>query len=144
VRGIIQELGAEGQDTAGADLTVVDMEAGLEHLKRGTPRHTDTLLVVAEPYFRSLETAARTAELGVELGIPTVGIVANKVRGERDEEWVHRVFEPPKVGVLGIVPFDEAVVAADRAPAALIDVAPDAPAARSVADLAGRLVGTGR
>ena len=40
---------------------VADMEAGLEHLKRGTLEHADTLLVVVEPYFKSLETGRRMA-----------------------------------------------------------------------------------
>ena len=86
MRGIIRELGTDG-----ADMTVLDLEAGLEHLKRGTPRHTDALLVVAEPYFRSLETATRTAALGRELGIPQVGFVANKVRDDRDEDMIRQV-----------------------------------------------------
>jgi len=51
---------------------VLDMEAGVEHLSRGTTRNTDTLLVVAEPYYKSLETAARVAALGRELGIARV------------------------------------------------------------------------
>ena len=40
-------------------VTVVDMEAGLEHLSRGTGRHVDTLVVTLEPYYKSLETARR-------------------------------------------------------------------------------------
>src|SRR6266542_103235 len=40
-------------------ITVIDMEAGLEHLSRGTDRHVDTLLVVVEPYVKALETARR-------------------------------------------------------------------------------------
>jgi CO dehydrogenase maturation factor len=128
VRGIIRELGE-----AGGDITILDLEAGLEHLKRGTPRHTDAILVVAEPYYRSLETATRTAELGRELGIPRVAVVANKVRDEHDDEWIRKVFHPRQVEVIGTVPFDSSVVEADRQPAALIDVEPDAPAVRAVA-----------
>jgi CO dehydrogenase maturation factor len=137
VRGIIRELGADGP--AGADVTILDLEAGLENLKRGTPRHIDSLVVVAEPYFRALETAVRTAELAQELGIPSVGIVANKVRDERDEQSVRTVFESRDLAVLAVVPFDPAVVEADRVPAALIDVAPDAPAVRAIEDLVSAL-----
>ena len=66
-------------------VTVVDMEAGLEHLSRGTDRHVDTLLVVAEPYFKALETARRCVELGRELNIPRIAAVANvdEARGKR-------------------------------------------------------------
>ena len=59
---------------------VLDMEAGVEHLSRGTTRNTDILLVIAEPYYKSLETAARVAALGQELGIPRVYTITNKVR----------------------------------------------------------------
>jgi len=64
------------------------MEASLEHMRRGTVRHVDTMLIVTEPYFRSLETAARLAELGREIGIQRVAAVANKVRTEEEEAAV--------------------------------------------------------
>jgi CO dehydrogenase maturation factor len=141
VRGIIRELGATG--AGNADVTVLDLEAGLENLKRGTPRHIDSMVVVAEPYFRALETAVRTAELAQELGIPSVGIVANKVRDDRDERAVRSVFESRDLAVLAVVPFDPAVVEADRAPAALIDVAPESPAVRAIAELVEALGASG-
>ena len=48
VRGLIAEMSGHGE------YTITDMEAGLEHLKRGTARNVDVMLVVAEPYYRSL------------------------------------------------------------------------------------------
>lgn len=69
-----------------AETTVVDMEAGLEHLSRGTPRHVDTILTVVEPYFKALETGRRICELARELGIPNVHVVANKVQDPADED----------------------------------------------------------
>lgn len=48
---------------------LVDLEAGVEHLGRGTVASVDGLAVVSEPSFRSLETAARVAALGTDLGI---------------------------------------------------------------------------
>ncbi|HEX2031405.1 MAG TPA: AAA family ATPase [Actinomycetota bacterium] len=134
MRGIIRELGETD-----ADVTVVDLEAGLEHLKRGTPRHTDALVVVAEPYFRSIQTAATTAELGRELGIGTVGIVANKVRDERDESVIRDVGASRDVPVLGVIPYDDAVIEADRRPAALIDVDPASGAVRGIEGIVDRL-----
>ena len=44
------------------------IEAGLEHLSRGTARHVETLFVVGEPYFKSLETASRSFALAKDLG----------------------------------------------------------------------------
>ncbi len=60
VRGLIAELTDLGEHT------ITDMEAGLEHLKRGTARNVDMMLIVAEPYYRSLEAAMRTHELAEE------------------------------------------------------------------------------
>lgn len=127
----------------GGKLTLVDMEAGLEHLKRGTPRHTQVLVVIAEPYFRSAETALRTARLGVELGIPTVWAVGNKLRDDRDREIIEGVFQGSGIDVRALVPFDEAVVDADRQGAALLDVAPDSPGVRAISSLADDLAKLG-
>ena len=67
-------------------MTVVDLEAGLEHLSRGTARHVDTLLLIAEPYFKSLEAAQRSFALAKDLGISRIQMVANKIRSPRDED----------------------------------------------------------
>src|SRR5262245_24760265 len=96
-------------------VTVVDMEAGLEHLSRGTERHVGTLLVVLEPYFKALETARRCAELGRELGIPRVFGVANKLRGPADAAAVRGYAAAHGLRLLGEVPFDEGVYQAELA-----------------------------
>ena len=66
------------------DVTVLDMEASIEHLTRGTVRNVDVLLVVTEPYYRSLETMGRMVPLAQELGVPLILGVADKVRSEQD------------------------------------------------------------
>src|SRR2546422_11765096 len=86
VRGLVRDL------TEQAGTVVMDMEAGLEHLSRGTPRYVDTLLLVAEPYFKSMETAARSKPLAEDLGIPRILAVANKVRGAQDARAMRDFF----------------------------------------------------
>jgi CO dehydrogenase maturation factor len=100
-----------------ADVTLVDMEAGLEHLSRsgGTLAYADVLLVVMEPSRKSILTAARTLTLAHELGIPRVYGVGNKARLPDDAEFFHTVTEEYGVPLAGIVPHDAAVVEADRA-----------------------------
>ena len=100
-------------------ITVIDMEAGLEHLSRGTDRHVDTLLVVAEPYFKALETARRCTELGRELKIPRVTAVANKFRSPDELEAVRKYAAAHKIPVIGEVPFEEKIQNADLSGAAL-------------------------
>ena len=52
----------------------------------------DTLLVVAEPYFKSMETAARCKPLAEDLSIPRIVAVANKIRGPQDEDAMRQFF----------------------------------------------------
>ena len=117
------------------DVTVLDMEASIEHLTRGTLRDVETLLIVTEPYFRALETLGRTAPLARELGIPQIYVVANKVRSERDETAIREYSARLGIDLLGIVPFDEAAQEADRQNQALVAYQPDAPAVRAIAGM---------
>lgn len=119
-------------------VAVVDMEAGLEHLSRGTERGVDQLLVMLEPYYKALETARRAAELGRELGIPHVAGVANKVRDDTDRDAVRDFAERHELEILAEVPYDDEVRRADlegRAPYELGAI----PAVEAVERLADRL-----
>lgn len=122
------------------DITIVDMEASIEHLTRGTIRNVDALLVIAEPYYRSLETAGRLVPLARELGLEHVWVVANKVRNERDEAAIRAYCDRHGFEVVGVVPFDEAVTEADQQGRALLDYQPTAPAVLAVDGLADTLL----
>jgi CO dehydrogenase maturation factor len=121
------------------DVTVLDMEASIEHLTRGTVRNIDVLLVVTEPYFRSLETTGRLVPLARELGLETVWVVANKVRSPRDEAAIREYCARRGFDLVAVVPFDEGVVEADRQGSALIDAAPTSAAVKALEGLADRL-----
>jgi len=99
-----------------ADVTLVDMEAGLEHLSRsgGTLAYADVLLVIMEPSRKSILTAGRTIVLATELGIPRVYGVGNKARLPEDAEFFETVSAEYKVPLAGIIPEDPDVVEADR------------------------------
>jgi CO dehydrogenase maturation factor len=125
-------------------ITVTDMEAGLEHLRRGTTKYVDAMLVVAEPYYKSLETAGRTAELARELRIGRIYAVANKVRDERDALAVHEYFARHFVPLLATIPFDETVAEADRHGIAPIDVDANAPFVVEIAKAAGQVLRVGK
>ena len=90
------------------DVVILDMEAGIEHLTRGTAQGVDVLVVVVEPGRRSLETARRIKELGTDLGIGTVWAVANKVRDEKDRQFVVR--ELGDLEVVATIPYTSEVV----------------------------------
>ena len=63
-------------------VVILDMEAGVEHLGRGTTKGIDYMIIVVEPGARSIETAGRIAELGRQIGIDKFGIVINKAGNE--------------------------------------------------------------
>jgi len=138
VRGLLGEL-ATGNN--GETMTITDMEASIEHMSRGTIRHVDAMLMVTEPYFRSLETVGRMAPLARELGIEHVWAVANKVRSARDEEIIRSYCTDHGVELAAVVPWDEAIQDADREGRALMDYQPEAPAVVAVQGIADLVEG---
>ncbi len=119
--------------------TVIDMEAGLEHLSRGTLRHADCILLIVEPYFKSMETGARMTALAGELGIAHIYTLANKLRSESDRQALQSFCRERDMSVLAEVPYDEALLEAERAGMAPLDFRPDSPAILELARLAQRL-----
>ena len=99
----------------------MDMEASIEHMSRGTVRYVDALLVVVEPYYRSLETAGRIIPLAEGLGIKRIYGIANKLRSPQDEEAVRAYCRSHNLQLIATIPFDENVVEADRTGRAVID-----------------------
>jgi CO dehydrogenase maturation factor len=112
---------------------ILDMEAGVEHLGRGTAGAVDAFIIVVEPGLRSLGTAEQIRHLASEIGIKRFYLVANKARGPQDDEFVrqHAVDLP----FLGSLPFSSAALAADQAGLAVFDEAPElVAAAERIAD----------
>ena len=112
VRSLLGEALAEQ-----ADIALVDMEAGLEHLSRsgGTLAYADVLVVVMEPSRKSVLTAARTLALAEELGIPRTYGLGNKARLPDDAEFFADLCGEYGVRLIGVLPHDEGVAGADRA-----------------------------
>lgn len=135
VRGLIAEMSAAG------DHTITDMEAGLEHLKRGTARHVEAMLIVAEPYYRSLEAASRTFSLARELNIPHLYVVANKVRDDSEREAIESYCAGHGIPVLAVVPFEEQFLQAEQAGRAPMDFAAQSLGVAAIERLADQLAG---
>lgn len=72
------------------DVVILDMEAGIEHLSRGTAQGVDALLIAVEPSRRSIETAFRIKELAADLRVRKVFVVANKVQEPVDTAFIER------------------------------------------------------
>ncbi len=100
-------------------VVILDMEAGVEHLGRGTTKGIDYMLIVVEPGARSIETAGRIAELARHIDIHKFGAVINKAGSEvKDIEDKLKEYDIP---VIGVIPFDTALVQADMDNIAPID-----------------------
>lgn len=94
------------------DVVILDMEAGLEHLGRGTTEGMDQFVVVIEPGARSIQTYQNVKRLASGLGVKQVRVVANKVRDEKDEAFIRAKI--PQEDLLGFVHYDPDVIDADR------------------------------
>jgi CO dehydrogenase maturation factor len=102
------------------EVVIVDMEAGIEHLGRGTARAVDQLVIMVEPGSRSIQTARTIMTLGNEIGLHSFGIVGNKVQSPEQKAWLLEQFPPDLF--LGIIPFHGAIRDADIRREPLIDL----------------------
>jgi CO dehydrogenase maturation factor len=104
------------------EVVILDMEAGIEHLSRGTTKAVDKLIIVVEPGRRSLETAQTINKLAQDLGLHSIAIVGNKIRSESDKEFI--ISNLPRIETLGFIPYDPAITEADLANRSLFDASP--------------------
>jgi CO dehydrogenase maturation factor len=115
------------------EVLILDMEAGLEHLGRGTAQAVDAFIVVVEPGRRSIQTAHSIRRLARDLAVERVYAVGNKVAQPSDEEFIAE--QLPEFEVLGFMPSDPQAIEADRRGLAVFDLAPELVArARAVVD----------
>ena len=106
------------------DVVIMDMEAGLEHLGRGTAANMDQFIVVIEPGARSVQTYRNVKRLASDLGVKKVRVVANKLRDERDEEFIRQSI--PAEDLLGFIHFNPEIMDADRQGLSPYDCSPSA------------------
>ena len=106
------------------DVVIMDMEAGLEHLGRGTAMNMDQFIVVIEPGARSVQTYHNVKRLAKDLGVKRVRVVANKVRDEKDEQFVLGAI--PAEDLLGMIHYNTEIMDADRNGKSPYDFSPTA------------------
>lgn len=123
-------------------VTVLDAVPVLEHLPREAIDAVDVLVVVVEPYYKSLEVGRRTADLAVELGFSDVRIVANKVRNGDQRAAIREFYATSDVDIPAIVPFVQDIPRARREERAPIDVVPESAAVQEIYTVTEKLVET--
>ena len=106
------------------DVVIMDMEAGLEHLGRGTAQGMDQFIVVIEPGARSVQTYRNVKRLAKDLGVKRVRVVANKIRDEQDEAFIKNSI--PAEDLLGFIHYNLEIMDADRQGKSPYDFSPAA------------------
>jgi CO dehydrogenase maturation factor len=135
VREIIHTALEEGEQ-----VTLLDLEASLEQMKRGTSKYVDVLLCVVEPYYRSMEAVARFQRLGKELEIKNILAVANKVKNAEDEEAIRQFCAQTDLPVIAIIPLDSIISEADKKGSLNMNATDNSPALQAISQLAMDLI----
>lgn len=134
VRGILENL-PQGDKKA----TMLDMGATPEPFSRGTLRPIDVMLLVAEPYYKSLEAVVRMDRLARDLGIGQVKIVANKVKDKEHEQAIEEICRNNGLELLKMLPFNEFFLSADFKGVSPIDLDEDSDGIDQIEDLAQKV-----
>lgn len=93
------------------EVVIVDMEAGIEHLTRGTAEGVDAFIVVVEPGQRSIQTAHQVKEMAMGLGVKKVYVVANKIHRPEDLDFIRSALHG--MTLLGSIVFRPEIIDAD-------------------------------
>jgi CO dehydrogenase maturation factor len=107
---------------------VMDMEAGIENLGRGTTRGMDALIIVVEPGHGALATVGRIQKLAGDLGVERLIGVANKIMNDEDKAAIESVLAKMDIPLLAVIPFDSNIRQAGLLGKAPLDFAPSSPA----------------
>lgn len=119
---------------------VMDMDAGIENLGRGTTRGMDALLVVAEPGRRSLEILGKIKKLAKDIDVGKVFAIGNKIASPDDEKMIEDWVNGENIPLLGSIPLDESIKEADRKGIAPIDLNLNSPAIEAIVAIKQQLM----
>jgi len=95
------------------EVVVTDMEAGVEHMGRGTAEHVDTMVIVTDSSLKSMETAKKLYALTKDLGIKRTFIIGNKVANSEEGKLIEKFTSKNALPLLGLIPYDEQILKAD-------------------------------
>jgi CO dehydrogenase maturation factor len=120
-------------------ILIMDMEAGVEHLGRGTAKNVDVLIIVVEPGMRSVETAGRIKSLAQDIEIKKVVAVLNKATGEREKELIESELKKLNIPLVGVIPHSKGVVEADLKGISPFEVAENEDVIKALSELKSSL-----
>lgn len=108
IRALLRHLVVER-----GEAVVLDLEAGVEHIGRGTARQVDALLIVADSNLKSLEIAKHIYDMAQAAGMKHLFLVGNRVMNEAQREAISGFAEKNGLPLLTFIPFDQKVIEAD-------------------------------
>jgi len=119
---------------------VIDSEAGMEHISRGTIGKPDLILIVTDPGARGMRTAERIKEIALSLGLDgaRMHLIVNRFMGETTPA------DHPHLPTIALIPEDRAVQEADLAGTPIAAIPKESPAMRAIRELADRIIGISR
>ncbi|MEQ6388074.1 AAA family ATPase [Bacillaceae bacterium S4-13-58] len=104
------------------DAVIVDMEAGIEHLGRGTAGSVDAFIIVVEPGQRSIATAKAIVKLAKDIGVTNIYAVVNKYVGDNTAE-IEKALD--NIQVIGAIPYMKEAPEADLRGVPLFEHTPE-------------------
>lgn len=121
--------------------TVIDNEAGMEHLSRRTTRDVEHLLVITDPTQRGLVAAERIAGFRTELDIhiENTYLILNRLNGEIPDALQSRINEMD-IPLLGVVPANGELVEFEFSGRPLVELGDNSPVYQSVADMMAKIL----
>jgi len=94
---------------------VMDNEAGLEHVARGTLPHVDTMLLISDPSRRGIQAVGRIAEMigDLELKPGRMGLIVNRAPGGKLDKGTLEEIENQGLTLYGVLPQNDAIYRCD-------------------------------
>ncbi len=121
------------------EVVVVDFEAGLEHLGRGTAKGIDVMLVITEPSQKSLDLCIKIIDLSKKMGIVNIYLIANKITSEDQLTIINKRIKDWEVPLYHSIPFDSSIGEADLSGNSPLDYSPNSKAMLAVKGLYSKL-----
>lgn len=94
-------------------ILLMDMDAGVEHLGRGTTKNVNKLIIITEPGMRSVETAQHIKKLAEDLGVKEITSILNKVTNDDEIRQIRSKLNELKLPLIGTIPYARALMTAD-------------------------------
>ncbi len=108
IRALLRYLVVEQNEAV-----VLDLEAGVEHIGRGTARQVDALLIVADSNLKSLEIAKHIHDMAAAAGMQKLYLIGNRVMNQTQQDAIQSFADQNGIKVLAYVPWDPKIIEAD-------------------------------